>query len=145
LWYQANRPIITAEIRENSSGVGIILFDLVILNSGNRPAVDITLHAKSIDLDNILMGQANENNKKELYSIFSNSSLIAHLNHNQEVNTSFFGWEKNPTNDVCFIEYESKLPIKIKYKDIDGNVYTFKQRLYIKDKNGFGGSMWKST
>lgn len=54
LWFLEHRPIISAEIVINTSGVGIALLDLVVYNSGNRPATQIHLEAEQEHIEQII-------------------------------------------------------------------------------------------
>jgi len=143
LWYQSNRPLLSALLKEHSAGIDTALFDLIIVNSGNRPATDIYIKAKKVDIDSVFKENAKEGSKKYLYQIFSGKSKIQVLLNGKEVKTAFSGCSTNIENSACILEYESELPIIIHYKDIDGNKYYSKLSLYIRDSDGFGGSVWK--
>jgi len=143
LWYQANRPLLSAAIKENSTGEDTILFDLVIYNSGNRPATDIYFQAEECQIDLIFTENTDNDIKKELKKLFSKETKIQLLLNSSEVKTAFSGCSRNPSNtDSCILNYEAELPITIHYKDIDGNKYSSKINLHIRDSNGFGGSIW---
>jgi len=43
LWKQTNRPIVSAFVETNSSGNIATMFNLIIANTGNRPAIDVKL------------------------------------------------------------------------------------------------------
>lgn len=43
VWRQSNRPIVSALVETHSSGNVATLFNLTIINSGNRPATNIKL------------------------------------------------------------------------------------------------------
>lgn len=142
LWYQANRPIISVEIKENTSGEGDVIFDMVVHNSGNRPATDIVINAKKEDIDKILITDTSENIRNEIYQIFSKTSKIQLLLNNDNTKTAFFGFSTQPSEPVYVLNYETQLSIELRYLDLDGNRYIEKQSLYIRDSNGFGGSVW---
>lgn len=46
LWRKSNRPIVSAVIETESSGNIATTYNLLIINSGNRPAVNISLKLK---------------------------------------------------------------------------------------------------
>lgn len=145
LWYQANRPIVSATIKENSSGVGAAIFDLIVFNSGNRPATEIFIKAKKDNIDKILVADIDKTVREEIYQIFSKLSRIQILLNSSEVKTAFFGFSTNPSGRVYVLQYEGALPIEIRYSDLDGNHYVSKQNLYIRDSKGFGGSAWNKS
>jgi hypothetical protein len=45
LWLQSNRPIVTAAIVDYASGNMGAVFNLVVSNTGNRPATNVRLNA----------------------------------------------------------------------------------------------------
>lgn len=142
LWYQAHRPIVSAAIRENSSGIGTVLFDLVLLNSGNRPATEIQLLAKETDIDKILITTVSKEKRKEVYDLFKRSKIQL-LPNGEEAKTFFYAYAVNPKNSMDILDYESQLPITIHYRDLENRLYTSKQVLYVRDHIGFGGSIWE--
>ena len=146
LWYQANRPIVSAVIKTNTSGVGYSLFDLVVINSGNRPATNIFLSASQSDIDKILLENIGESYREEMYQIFSKKySRIQLLVNGDKATTALFAFATNPTQSVEILKYEAELPIVINYQDLDGKKYTSNLSLYVRDANGFGGSMWEKS
>ena len=141
LWSLENRPIITAEIQVDSSGVGIALLNLVVHNSGNRPATNIYFKAEPENIKKIISKNATKPNLAELNYIFSKDASIALLLGGQSTKTAFFSFSsKSDESDILI--GESSLPIKIYYTDIKENSYTSNLLLSIKDKEGFGGSVW---
>ncbi|EDN70159.1 hypothetical protein BGP_2240 [Beggiatoa sp. PS] len=142
-WLQSNRPIITAEIVENSSGVGIALFDLVISNSGNRPAINIMIQAEKADIEKIFSKNITETYKKAIYDIFSEKSKIALLSNGKETKTGFFSFSNTEKSDADILKYEEELPIKITYSDIEGRKFVSKINILTRASRGFGGGIWE--
>jgi hypothetical protein len=143
-WLLSNRPIVVAQVIENSSGIGVACFDLVVYNCGNRPATHIVIQAKKGDIDQIISEQATEIHRSEIYGIFSETSKIALLLNGKDTATGFFSFSNNPDSEANILKYEAELPIKIKYSDIEGRKYVSKMTLFIRDSKGFGGcSVWE--
>lgn len=145
LWSKTNRPILSASIKQNEVFYGSVTFDLVVFNTGNRPATNIELQAKKQDIDRILIESTNEEKKNQIYQIFTKSSRIQLLINGDNTKTAFFGYSTNPTDQVHILKYQAELPIEIKYYDLDGNKYTSKLVIYVRDSEGFGGSVWKKN
>jgi hypothetical protein len=141
-WFESNRPILSASIELQSSGLGIALWNLVIYNSGNRPATNITLEAKKEDIDSIISVGAKDSHRTEIHRIFSTNSHIGLLLNSENVKTAFFSFSNNTGSAEDIIKYEGKLPIKIHYSDINKRRYVSNIILYMRDGNGFGGSVW---
>jgi len=59
-WKETNRPIVTAAIETFTSGNIATLYNLCLHNSGNRPAVEIRIHALEKDIEKILDNSAPE-------------------------------------------------------------------------------------
>ncbi len=141
-WFLTNRPIVTAEIVEKFSGVGTAAFDLVVYNSGNRPAVNIKLYSEKQDIENILSKNITQKDKEEVFDVFSTKNKIALLLNNKNAKTAFFSFSEKAHSDSDILIYEAELPIVISYSDIDGNEYSTSISLYIRESEGFGGSVW---
>ncbi len=54
-WLQSNRPIITAAVVEYASGNMGAVFNLIVSNTGNRPATNVRLKAKSREIDKLIV------------------------------------------------------------------------------------------
>lgn len=50
LWKRANRPILTARVTTHSGGSEGIALNLLIENTGNRPACEVRLRARERDV-----------------------------------------------------------------------------------------------
>ncbi len=139
-WLLTHRPIITAEIVESASGVGVAVFDLAIYNSGNRPAININISAENKDLEKIFTENASESGKETTREVFSPSNKIALLLNGKNTKTHFGAFSNIGCNADILI-YEAELPIHITYKDIEGRDYNENMVLYIRAAEGFGGAV----
>jgi hypothetical protein len=144
-WFLTHRPIVTAEVIVNFDGVGMAAFDLVLYNSGNRPAVNITLYAEKQDVERILSANITQENKQEVLDVFSALNKIALLLNGKDAKTAFFSFSEKANTDADFLEYEAALPIVISYSDIEGKEYASNVCLFIRGSEGFGGSLWGTT
>ena len=59
-WFESNRPIVTAEIVTHSAGNVSITYNLVVHNTGTRPATDIKLLANSSDVESAINKESSE-------------------------------------------------------------------------------------
>lgn len=142
LWFLEHRPIVTAEVIVESSGVGIALLNLVIYNSGTRPATTIFLEAEQDDIIKMLSKGVEKKHREEIYYIFSKNAIIPLLLDSQSTKTAFFSFSCDSSNQDILL-CNSSLPISIHYSDIKGKKYTSNMIISIKDKVGFGGSVWQ--
>jgi hypothetical protein len=112
-WLQANRPIVSAMVKTNSGGNVATIYDLVIFNTGNRPAIEISLKANDAELDAALV--ANPHNLVELVEVvrkcFAPSSMIPLLINGGSTSNSF-----GLTGRESTWHYGSSFSIEISYR-----------------------------
>lgn len=140
LWKQTNRPIVSALVETHSAGNIGTTFNLTILNTGNRPAIDIKL---KIDNDEEFM-ECIENKQNDLIKgidkCFDENSTIPLLINGEKI-SSYFG-TTSIKKEQSIWKYESSFSITIDYKDLEKKKYQSTLILYIKDSNSFAGSSW---
>ncbi|GAB6910141.1 conserved hypothetical protein [Desulfosarcina cetonica] len=137
-WRETYRPIVTARIETHASGNMATLFDIVVYNVGNRPATDIRLTTNQNMLEDAFDGNASEKLKSEIKACFSNEGTIPLL-HPGNVATNGFGMAGVKEKGL---KYGSKIPIVIKYSDLNRQKIKSKQTLIFRDTTYFAGSGW---
>lgn len=140
-WHQSNRPIVVAHIEEHSMGINSATFNLVLSNTGNRPAVKIKLNASKDDIEKIFEEKIDDVTKEGIFNCFKEESEVALLKNNTSIVTSFGSFEGNYQNRKG-IKYDSWLPIEITYKDLRAKKYKEKVPLKVRGLKGFGGGIW---
>jgi len=140
-WHQSNRPIVVAYIEEHSMGVNSATFNLVLSNTGNRPAVNIKLSALKDDIEKIFEENIDDVTKNGIFNCFKEVSEVALLKNNSSIVTSFGSFE-GPYKNRKGLKYDSWLPIEITYKDLRANKYKEKLPLKVRGLKGFGGGIW---
>lgn len=141
-WYQSNRPIVVAYIKEELMGTNGGAFSLVLANTGNRPATNIKIVVEDHELNNIFEEDTNENSIQIVKNIFKEESRVALLINGTEIITSFGHFEIIGGKHQG-LKYDSWLPITIEYNDLNCRSYLSKLRLKIRGLEGFGGGIWK--
>ncbi len=112
LWYQTHRPVISAFVQKFDDGVGYILFNLVIFNSGNRPATDITFKINEKDIEKITVEKTTERSKNKIKSIFQ--AKIQLLLPDKKATTMFYGYSNTPDElEGTILKFGSQMPISI--------------------------------
>jgi hypothetical protein len=139
-WFESNRPIVTAEIVTHSGGSVAIIYNLVVHNTGTRPATDIRIKADEKCLQKAINEKADNNLKMEILHCFSDEGRIPLLHHQSKTSNGFGLTSSKETTNVLI--YQSVIPIEIIYKDIYGKNYSTKQDLVVKDSEYFAGSGW---
>jgi hypothetical protein len=138
-WRESNRPLITARIATHSGGnVGSTL-DLIIENTGNRPAKNIGLAVDPDKLNVALLLESNEPMRKQIEKCFSERGVIPVLVNGRSTSNGFgFLAREGPADWVR----HSRFNISISYEDLDGRNYKHEIPLLIADDQGFAGGFW---
>lgn len=141
LWNKTHRPIVSAAVITHDEQGQSIRYNLMVLNSGNRPAVEVRLKARNTDLDRCLNQDSPDTSFIEnIRACFTDASVIPLLCNDKSVSNAF-GFTKEPDTQGTW-KYGSTLPIQIKYKDMEGRRYTSKLTLFIKYSEAFAGMPW---
>jgi disulfide oxidoreductase YuzD len=153
LWRKSNKPIITAIINTGSpdNPHPSDTLDLIVYNSGNRPATNIKLRINPrlwfrlrypnkftyYELNSIFNENVTEKDVELIQRIFSNEVEIPILINGDKIETAF--------GCLNYIKIGSKLPITIIYSDLDNRKHKSRLKLIMNSPKGFGGSTWKRT
>ncbi|WP_162044348.1 hypothetical protein [Undibacterium sp. YM2] len=140
-WIQSNRPVISAFVDEHSSGNMAATYNLIIANTGSRPAVNVQLHASQEKLSSLLDVNAESEKLDSISMIFSSQSKISLLRNGEELSTSFGATINNPS-EKPWLCYGTEIEISISYQDLEGRKHKSKQPLKIYAREGFGGNVW---
>lgn len=140
-WLQSNRPIVTAFITEHSSGNMSAIFNLVVANTGNRPAIRVQLHASQDQIAGLLEPEACRRHFEMTESNFLDESEIPLLRNGEELTTSFGAFTGASTVGP-WLKYGAEAEISITYQDLDGRNFESRQPLKIYARDGFGGGVW---
>jgi hypothetical protein len=143
-WYQSNRPIIVAYVEEHSMGVNSATFNLIVSNTGTRPAINIRLIATPNDIEKIFEEHIDQVTKNTIKNCFKKESEVALLKNGAKIVTSFGSFEGTYPNRKG-IKYDAWLPIQIRYKDLNSKTFEESLSLKIRGLDGFGGGIWKSA
>lgn len=138
LWKQTNRPIVSALVETNTSGNMGIFFDLVVINSGNRPAIDINLSIDSEEEFNKCIKSNNSSSIKSVRRCFDENPVIPLLINGEK--TSNFFESTHINSEQNFWNYGSSFSMTINYQDLERKKYQSKITLYVKSSEGFAGS-----
>ena len=144
-WLQSNRPVVSAFITEHGTGDNMATaFDLVVANTGNRPAVRVRLHASHEEIASLVEAGANPNRFKSIEATFSTGSEIPLLRNGEELSTSF-GAYIGASAEGPWLRYGAETNISITYQDLEGRTYESRQPLKVFAREGFGGGVWNDA
>lgn len=142
-WLQSNRPIVTAFITIHSSGNEASTFNLVIANTGNRPAVRVRLQASHTDIALLLESKVRDKEFRMIESNFLPKSELPLLRNGEELATSFGAVSGDSSNEP-WLRYGAEIEISVRYQDLEGRKYQSRLPLKIYAREGFGGGIWRS-
>lgn len=138
-WVESNRPIITAEIITHAAGNEGIAYDILVHNTGNRPAANIQLKAEEKYINKLLASGCSESIKNDINNIFSPRVEISILHDGESVSNAF---GHTSSTDSSSLNYGVKFPITITYRGLGRKKFKTKQKLIVKDSEYFAGSGW---
>jgi hypothetical protein len=138
-WRESNRPIVTARVTAFDGGELGTALNILVENTGNRPAKDVRLTVNPKDLDAALVNNPEDRLRKGVEKCFSERGVIPILGNGKSVSNDF-GWlsgdSKSTWNGDC------RFSIEILYEDLDGRKYSHTNPLLIADDKGFAGGFW---
>jgi len=138
-WKETHRPLITAKVATHKSGNEATTLNLVVSNTGNRPAKNVRLFVDQSVLERSFAAGPEDPLRKDVEYCFSD--FIAVLPNSTSVWNSF-GCFSASQNDKTWKE-PTIINITIKYEDLDGRTYSHDQPLRIRADDGFAGGFWR--
>lgn len=139
-WHRTNRPIVIARISTAQGGNLNIALNIVVENTGNRPAKEIKLTA---DKYAVLAALKDSSNKQipidAQRCLFDNHSIPVLANGKSATNA--FGaigtdgeWSAG-----------ARFSLRIEYKSLDGRKYRETMDIVLADDAGFAQTFWNSA
>jgi hypothetical protein len=141
-WFEANRPIITVRVARHSGGNMATALDLIVENTGSRPAKNIKLSADDGDLRAAFVKDANETEVHYIKAIFTNRGIIPILANGRSAINSF-GHLSRSTSQPLWVMH-SRFDIQVTYHDLNDREYSYSIPIFIADDKGFAGGFWSS-
>lgn len=139
-WLQSNRPIVTAFVDEHHSGNTTTKFNLVISNTGKRPAVNVKIHAEPSMISRLFGDGITAEMTEAITHCFSDEGAVALLRNGEELTTAFGSYGVDKKSQL--LNYGAQIPIALTYQDLDGRSYKALMPLKIFVRHGFGGAVW---
>ena len=141
-WTQSNRPIISALVETYSSGNIATCYNLTIINSGNRPAINIKLTINDYQKFKECTDNKNEEIIEPIVRCFNRNAIIPLLVNGDKI-SNWFGTTSVKKEENTW-KYGSSFPISITYGDLEDRKYKSKLVLYIKNSKAFADSSWSN-
>ena len=134
LWRQANRPIVVARIATESGGNAGISLNLLVENTGNRPAQDVELIANKAD---VCGASVQAVVPKDAERCFFSGIRIPVLANGRRTTNAF--WHLGQADSW---RPGAEIPVTVRYRDINGRRFSNKHRLVLADSAGFAQTFW---
>jgi len=140
-WQETNRPIITARVTTNSGGNVATCLDIIVQNTGNRPAKNVKLKVIKKALESLLTVGEGDPSRTAIEKCFADTAIIPILENGRSVTNSFgcFSKEKSTWKPNNF------LIISVYYENLEGKKFHHEIPLLIADDQGFAGSFWSES
>nr|MBL8457545.1 hypothetical protein [Zoogloeaceae bacterium] len=139
-WRQANRPLVTARITTAAGGNQGTALNILVENTGNRPARDIRLIASRANVQAALAAATQPSEiPKDAHRCFFAGISIPVLANGRFISNSF--WHLGHPDSW---RAGAEIPIKIAYRDLSGRRFTSRLRLFLADDAGFAQTFWES-
>lgn len=135
-WQDANRPLVSVQVATAEGGNNAISLNLVVENTGNRPAKNIRIVAKQTDVLAALdkLGSM----PTDAHRIFYSGVSIPLLIHGRQV-TNAFG---HLGNEPGAWRSGAVIPVKVIYGGLGWRCYCSSLRLLLADDAGFAQTFW---
>lgn len=139
-WRDSNRPLVTARVTTAAGGNVAVALNLLIENTGNRPAKNTQLSVVPALFDRALAPSLDDAERRRVADCFSPAFRIPVLANGASVTNAFglLHGSSDATSQRC-----SRIPITREYEDIDGGRFKHAHDPFIVDAAGFAGTFWK--
>lgn len=141
-WLESNRPIITARVTTHLSGNEGVALNILVENTGSRPAKNVKLSVSKEILSSSLIVQ-NEEKKKGIENCFGERGVIPILANGKSVSNSF-GFLKRRSEQEDW-KIDSRFDITVDYEDLNGRKYNHIVPILVAEDSGFAGGYWSSS
>jgi len=139
-WRQSNRPVVVAFVKTHKGGNKGIAYDLVVANTGTRPATRIRLSCDPSKLRSAFKHPDQVPFQDDIERCFHPDRAIPLVVHGESVSNSF-GMTSDDPKYATWI-FESSFPVTIKYSDLSGKQFKSQLELTIRDSDSFAGGNW---
>lgn len=139
LWRHTNRPIVIARVSSTDKVDIHPSLNILLENTGNRPAKNIKLIALEKDLQRAaFQEEGNTQMPQDAKRCFFSKVVIPVLANNKKISSGFgyLGRGKGAWIDG------SKIPITIEYYDLNNRKFIDRMDILLVDDKGFAQSFW---
>lgn len=143
-WLQSNRPIVTARITSDGGGSLGTALNILVENTGNRPAKNVRLEIDKDMLETLYAENLDKEGRRRIEKIFSERGVISVLGNGKSV-TNSFGFLSDGKKNPSTWKTDARAEISISYEDLDGRKFKHQNPIFIADDAGFAGGAWAKS
>ena len=140
-WRESNRPLVTARVTTAASGNVAVALNLLVENTGTRPARNIQLSVAPAILDRVLSPSLDDGKRHRIADCFGPDFRIPVLANGASVTNAFGLLHGSPG---ATWQKLARIPITLEYEDLDGRRFKHAHELFMIDAAGFAGTFWQS-
>jgi hypothetical protein len=138
-WKQTHRPVISARITSAGGGNMAIPLNIVVENTGSRPAREVRLIVKKHDVLKALPQNSEPTIPRDAEKCFFSDKIIPVLANGRSVSNAF----GHLARQAGSWRPGASIPLTIKYRDLGNRRYTSKLLLVLSDDTGFAQTFWE--
>lgn len=138
-WAETNRPLVTARVTTHSGGNMAITLDILLENTGNRPAFDIRLSARA---ENVAAAMLDPQGPmpKDAARVFFCEVFVPVLANGRSITNGF-----GSLGQGAVWRAGATLPIMVSYRGLGGRRYVEPCTLLLAEDAGFAQVYWSGT
>jgi hypothetical protein len=140
-WRESHRPIVVARISTERGRNVASPIELVVENTGNRPAINVVLEADAEDLDRVLNPEASQAERAGVKRCFEADTYIPVLGNGQHVTNAFGSLQETGST----WRYKETLVVGIRYESLKGRKFFNRVPIWLVDNRGFALSFYESS
>jgi hypothetical protein len=141
LWNESNRPFITVRVEAHSDGNIRTPLNLIVENTGSRPALNVHLSVNSELLNGVLAATVPPTERSAIEACFDRKFALPVLANGASRSNAFGAIS---SVDPQIWKNNSRLPIMVTYTDLDRRCFQSDQEILIAVNLGFAQTWWKS-
>jgi len=143
LWRESNRPVVSVQVRTHSGGNVAILYNIVVTNSGSRPAKNVRLHMAHDELMAAIAPEAHGKRdfNRQLTLIercFDERATVPLLLNGASISNAF----GQTGSELPFWRPGAIMQLALTYQGLRGQRYKASMPLRIDDTEGLAGSSY---
>ena len=143
-WRETYRPIVTARVATYAQGNQGIFLNLLVENTGSRPACNVQLLVDETTLTAALDPSLDVKGQEEIRGCFSPKFTIPVLANGASTSNAFgmLAWPGTLNVKLNAWVWHSRMPVEVRYLDLRGRKFSHRLDLFVADSSGFASTSY---